>query len=242
MTPLVLIHGFMGGSAQWDGQRTLFADPREAITVDLPGFGKHAHLPAINSIDGFADWVISDLHAKGIARYHLLGHSMGGMIAQEIARKDSDRIGRLVLYATGALGVLPGRFETIAQSKARAVSDEASATARRIAATWFLHGEAAPGYADCTGITEQASLNAILAGLDAMEGWSGTAALKDIQAETLIIWGDRDRTYAWAQIEQLWADLPTASLAVVPDCAHAIHLEKSSIFNALLRDFIEAAD
>lgn len=239
MTPIVLVHGFMGGSAQWEGQHAAFAEQRDVIALDLPGFGKHAHLPAINSIDGFADWVIATLRDQGVTRYHLLGHSMGGMIAQEIARKDRDRIDRLVLYATGASGVLPGRFETIAQSKARAQADGARATARRIAATWFLEGAAAPGYAACAAIAEEASLEAILAGLDAMQAWSGTTTLQNITAETLIIWGDRDRTYTWAQIEQLWGDIPHTSLAVVPGCAHAVHLEKDGIFNALLTDFID---
>ncbi|MEP1198913.1 alpha/beta fold hydrolase [Tateyamaria sp.] len=240
MTPLVLVHGFMGGSAQWDGQHSAFANGREVVAVDLPGFGKHSHLPPINSIEGFADWVIADLRTKGVAQYHLLGHSMGGMIAQEIARKDCARIERLVLYATGASGVLPGRFETIAQSKARAVADGARATARRIAATWFLDGKAAPGYEACAQIAEQASLDAIQAGLDAMEAWSGATTLKKIGAETLIIWGDRDRTYAWEQTERLWRDIPSTHLAVVPGCAHAVHLEKEDFFNALLAGFIEA--
>ena len=239
MTPLVLVHGFMGGSAQWDGQCDAFANGRKVIAVDLPGFGALAHLPAINRIQDFADWVIADLQAKGVARYHLLGHSMGGMIAQEIARKDSARVARLVLYATGASGVLPGRFETIAQSKSRAVADGAPATARRIAATWFLDGTEAPGYEACADIAEQASLDAILAGLDAMEAWTGTARLADISAETMIIWGDQDRTYAWEQIDRLWRDIPSTHLAVVPGCAHAVHLEKENYFNALLTDFVD---
>ncbi|MGB7242856.1 MAG: alpha/beta hydrolase, partial [Sulfitobacter sp.] len=173
-------------------------------------------------------------------QYHLLGHSMGGMIAQEIAVRDAGRVEQLVLYATGAIGVLPGRFETIAQSKARAISDGANTTARRIAGTWFLQGEAAPGYEACANIAEQAGVDAMLAGLDAMEAWNGTAALKNLTAETLVLWGDRDRTYAWEQPQLLWTEIEQASLGVVPGCAHAVHLERALIFNAILRDFLTA--
>ena len=239
MTPLVMVHGFMGGSAQWEGQRDALADDFDIMAVDLPGFGANAHLPVINSIGGFADWVIRDLRAMGVERYHLLGHSMGGMIVQEMARKDSDRIDRLILYATGSAGVLPGRFETIAQSKARAMSDGPSATARRIAATWFLQKEQSPGFSACADIAQKAGIEAILAGLDAMEGWSGTGSLSGIPAETLVIWGDCDRTYAWAQTYMLWTAIQKASLAVMPGCAHAVHLEKPDIFNAILRDFLK---
>lgn len=236
MTPLVMVHGFMGGAAQWDDQRAAFP---EMITLDLPGFGGNAHLPVIDTIVGFAEWVIAELRARGVHRYHLLGHSMGGMIVQEIARRDAAHLDRLVLYATGALGVLPGRFETIADSKARAQTDGPQATARRIAATWFLAHEDAPGYAPCAEIAQQASLAAILAGLDAMQGWDGRARLGDIDAaRTLVLWGDQDRTYTWAQPQQLWQDIPRTQLAVVPGCAHAVHLEKGALFNALLRDFL----
>ena len=238
MTPLVLVHGFMGGAAQWDGQVAELSGERDIIAVDLPGFGANADMPAINAIGDFADWVIGELRHKGVQRYDLLGHSMGGMIAQEIARKDADRIKRLVLYATGAIGVLPGRFETIEQSKVRAVSDGAQATARRIAATWFLDRQDAPGFGACAEIAEKATPAAIAAGLDAMQVWSGLDNLPSISAQTQVIWGDRDRTYAWEQIHLLWTRIPDAGLAVVPGCAHAVHLEKPNFFNELLRDFL----
>mmetsp|Transcript_27060 Transcript_27060/g.49236 ORF Transcript_27060/g.49236 Transcript_27060/m.49236 type:complete len:232 (+) Transcript_27060:4812-5507(+) len=228
----------MGGSAQWADQVAAFADRFDVIAVDLPGFGANARAPVIATIGGFADWVIAHLQDRGVERYHLMGHSMGGMIVQEIARRDAARVDRLILYATGAMGVLPGRFETIAQSKARAVADGPAATARRIAATWFLKRDAAPRFERCAGIAERPGLEAILAGLDAMEGWSGVDALPKIGAETLVLWGDGDRTYAWEQIARLWADIPAARLAVVPECAHAVHLEKPGIFNAIVQDFL----
>ena len=240
MTHLVLVHGFMGGSAQWADQITALADRFDIIAVDLPGFGANARAPAIDTIGGFADWVIAHLRDRGVDHYHLMGHSMGGMIVQEMARRDAGRVDRLILYATGAIGVLPGRFETIAESKARAVADGSVATARRISATWFLDCAAAPGYEGCARIAEQASADAIQAGLDAMEAWSGQDALADIAAETLIIWGDRDRTYTWAQIGGLMKGVPRTQLSVVPGCAHAVHLEKPPVFNGILRDFLTA--
>lgn len=78
----------------------------------------------------------------------------------------------------------------------------------------------------------------MLAGLDAMQAWSGVDALAQLQPERLVIWGDRDRTYAWPQTEKLWQTVPRTSLAVFPDCAHAVHLEKSDAFNRTLVDFL----
>jgi 2-hydroxy-6-oxonona-2,4-dienedioate hydrolase len=236
--PLVLVHGFMGGSAQWDAQIEGLSSSHRIIAFDLPGFGKNNHLPAINTISGFAEWVISELRKMGVQRYNLLGHSMGGMIVQEIARREQNNIEHLLLYGTGAIGVLLGRFETIDQSKARVQQDGAKKTARRIAATWFLEREAAIGFEACASLAEQATPDAITAGLDAMQAWTGEDFLSQIRTKTIVICGDGDRTYAWDQTHLLWTSVPKAKLAVVPGCAHAVHAEKASLLNLLILDFL----
>ena len=84
MIPLVFVHGFMGGSAQWDGQVAALAGV-PVIALDLPGYGKNAHLEACRDIVDFAHWALDELERRNVTRFHLLGHSMGGMIAQEMA-------------------------------------------------------------------------------------------------------------------------------------------------------------
>jgi 2-hydroxy-6-oxonona-2,4-dienedioate hydrolase len=226
-------------AAQWQGQIAAFSGTCDVIAVDLPGFGANNHLPALHSISAFAEWVLAELARRGVERYHLLGHSMGGMIVQEMVATAPERVARLVLYGTGAFSNVEGRFETYEESKRRAEADGPRATARRITATWFRQGEHAPGYEACAAIAEQASLQAIHAGIDAFGNWSREANLPNIAAPTLIIWGEHDKSYAWSQIEQLWRTIPGASLAVVPGCAHAVHLEKPELFNLLLADFLE---
>lgn len=238
MIPLVFVHGFLGGSRQWQAQKEAFAESYEVITVDLPGYGENAHLAAISTIHGFAQWVMRVLEEKGVERFHLVGHSMGGMIVQEIVALAPDKVDRLVLYGTGATGVLPGRFETIDTSKLRACNDGPQTTARRIASTWFLDREKSVAYADCAKIAEQSELPAILSGLDAMQSWNGVSKLPHVLARTLVVWGDHDRTYTWEQTAQLWSSIANSSLAVVPDCAHAVHLEKPILFNKILADFL----
>jgi pimeloyl-ACP methyl ester carboxylesterase len=237
MITLVFVHGFMGGSRQWQSQVNVLAG-FNVVTVDLPGYGENAHLDALESISGIATWVLGELSRLKIGRFHLVGHSMGGMVAQDMAAQEPERIDSLVLYGTGASGNLPGRFEPISTSKRRAVDDGSQATARRIAATWFLKGEDAPAYEGCAKIAECSSMQAIHAGLDAMSVWNGVENLPQIHTRTLIVWGDNDRTYSWSQTEQLWQSIPSAILAVIPGCAHAAHLEKPEIFNMILSDFL----
>lgn len=236
MTVVVFIHGLMGGSAQWEGQSRAFLG-FDFIALDLPGFGLNADKDPVDSIADFATWALNELSKRGVERFYLVGHSLGGMVAQEMVARAPERVDRLVLYGTGPTGVLPGRFESIATSKHRACVDGSTVTARRIAATWFLERENAPAYEGCAAIAQLCRVEAILAGLDAMNLWNGADNLADITAKTLVVWGDHDRTYPWGQTEELWRSIQGANLAVIPGCAHASHLEKQPLFNGILEDF-----
>jgi pimeloyl-ACP methyl ester carboxylesterase len=236
--PLVLVHGYLGGSGHWRDQMAAFAPTHDVIAVDLPGFGAAAALPGPDTIAGFAAAVTARLDQLSVGRFALLGHSMGGMIAQEIAARLGDRIERLVLYGTGPLGRMPERFEPIETSMARLEADGVAATADRICATWFRDGAAALGYGPTRDIGRKADPHAARSALAAMRDWDGRAALSGLATPCRIIWGDQDRSYRWPQVEALWRGVACAELAVVPNASHAVHLEKADLFNVLVRDFL----
>jgi 2-hydroxy-6-oxonona-2,4-dienedioate hydrolase len=242
MKTLVFVHGYLGGSQQWIAQAEAFSKHFQVITPDLPGFGLNNEAQAPESINGFARYIIDELDRSGVENFHLVGHSMGGMIVQEIIALVPERVDKLILYGTGPVGLLPGRFETLDESRRRVEADGVEATGRRISATWFQHGEVARGYQSCADITSMAHLQAALAGLTAMEGWSGVASLTKIKSHTLVLWGDGDRAYQWAQPEMLWRKISNVNLAVVPGCSHAVHLEKPKLFNAILQDFLVSSN
>ncbi len=238
--PLVLVHGYLGGAAMWREQIDFFKSHFDVIAPDLAGFGASAAFEAPDTIDGCARQVLALLDDLDVERFHLLGHSMGGMIVQQMTAIASPRIARLVCYGTGPVGVLPDRFETIEQSRTRLGHDGLETTARRIAATWFVDGENAEGYPACVDVGRKATLQAALASLSAWEAWDGRPALPSIENETLVVWGDRDRSYGWSQPEALWRGIANSSLAVVPGCAHNVHMEKTHLFNTIVEDFLPA--
>jgi 2-hydroxy-6-oxonona-2,4-dienedioate hydrolase len=237
-TPLVLVHGYLGGSSQWDGQLLALSQHFEVVTLDLAGYGRAHHLAAPTDLAEHARNILHTLDHLGIERFHLLGHSMGGMVVQEITRQAPHRVNKLILYATGPLGCIPGRFETMARSRERLREDGLQRTARRISATWLLDREASPAFEALATLATQASEQAASAGLSAMEAWDGRDYLKQIEQSTLVIWGECDRTYGWSQIEMLWRGIPHASLAVLPACAHALHLERNALFCTILIEFL----
>ena len=236
--PLVLVHGYLGGAGQWQAEVERFASGHDVIALDLPGFGAAADRDGCDRIAGFADAIIALLDGLGLRQFDLLGHSMGGMIVQDLALRNPGRIRKLVLYGTGPLGLMPDRFARRAVPRTRRRQDGVPATSRRIGATWFVNGEACSAFPTVRHIGEQASLGAALAALDAMEHWDGRDSMAALTMPTRIIWGDHDRSYRWPQVQSLWQGLPNADLAVIPGASHAAHLEKPQIFHPVLADFL----
>lgn len=237
-TPLVLVHGYLGGSAQWQNQIAALAATHDVIAPDLPGFGRATDLPGPTRIADFAAAIMDCLDALDIGTFALLGHSMGGMIVQEIAARHPDRIEALLLYGTGPLGLMPDRFEPIETSMARLATDGVGATADRISATWFRDGTAAPGYIPTRDIARPVHPDAARNALVAMRDWDGRDALAKMKMPCRIVWGDQDRSYRWPQVNALWTGIAGAELAVIPGASHAAHMEKPSLFNALVLDFL----
>lgn len=238
MKALVFVHGYLGGSPQWANQAQVFSRYFNVFTPDLPGFGLNHEMESPQTIEGYASYTLEELDRLGIDNFHLVGHSMGGMVVQQMVAVAPGRVDHLVLYGTGPVGLMPGRFETIDESRRRLTEDGVEATGRRIAATWFMQGERAVRYPVCADLAVMASVQAAQAGLSAMESWSGVAALPVIATPTLVLWGDGDRAYPWSQPEQLWKGIADARLAVIPGCSHAVHLEKPHLFNAVLASFL----
>ena len=139
--PLVFVHGFLGSSKIWKPQIDYFKNYFRVITLDIPGFGKSNKVKSHNNIEAIARTLLNCLNKKKINRFHLLGHSMGGMIVQEMTKISSNKVLKLICYSTGSRGEMPGRFETIEQSIESLKKKGLSFTVNKIAKTWFINGE-----------------------------------------------------------------------------------------------------
>jgi pimeloyl-ACP methyl ester carboxylesterase len=239
---LVLQHGFVGGSGYWAPVMAHLEPYFDIVAPDLPGFAGSSQIPAPDSIEGLAGALLELLDRLGIERFALLGHSMGGSVAQQLALDHPARIERLVLYGTAASGDLPGRFETFEESIRRVEQDGIAATAERIAATWFVHGRAAAFFPLCAEAGRGAALEAAIACLRAIPRFDVRARLGEIDMPTLVIGGDRDRSVALAQLIQLQVGIRGAQLCIAPGCAHNVHLEKPDLFNRVVGDFLLAGE
>ena len=237
--PLVLVHGFLGSSEMWSPQIKFFKDNFRVIVPALPGFGKSNNIASCDSIECMAKAILSLLEKKEIKSFNLLGHSMGGMIVQEMTKLVNEKVLKLICYGTGPIGNIPGRFETIDQSREKLKIDGLEITSKRIAKTWFIEEERAKYFHLCNQAGKQTSIEAADNGLIAMKNWNGVKNLKNIKNETLIVWGDQDKAYNFNQVETLNNYIPNSNLKIFKGCSHNIHLEKPDEFNISISEFLK---
>ena len=236
--PLVLVHGFLGTSKMWEPQINFFKNYFRVITPDLPGFGRSNKVKSHNSIQSIANLILDCLEEKKIDKFNLLGHSMGGMIVQEMAKKNGDKISKLICYSTGPRGEMPGRFETVDQSRENFKKKGLELSAKNIAKTWFVLDDKARYFNLCIEVGKQASMESADNALIAFQNWNGLDTLQNIKNETLIVWGDQDKSYNLEQVQTLEKNIVKSKLVIFKNCAHNVHLEQPDQFNTTIKDFL----
>ena len=235
--PFVLVHGYLGGQDMWRFQEDL-KDHFELIMPSLPGYGESAFMTAPSTIRENAVKVFELLNHLGIETFYLLGHSMGGMIVQEMAALSPERVERLICFGTGSIGVLPSRFETIEESREKIKKVGIKQARESIAKTWFVDYLLGDGYQLCLDEGAKATTQAALASLDAWDSWDGRGQLEKIQSPTLILWSDKDRSYDWNQQEILKKGISDSIVEIIEGCAHNSHMEKPELVNRIIRQFL----
>ena len=237
--PLVLVHGYLGSSEMWSLQKQFFSKHFRVIIPALPGFGESHKVKSLNSINEIAKFLLKILKEKKINEFHLMGHSMGGMVVQEMVKISKNRIKKLICFATGSVGDIPGRFETIDTTRDRLKKDGIKKTASRVPQNWFLKRDKAKYYHFCENAVKNISIETADNALIAMKNWRGYENLKNIKQDTLIIWGDKDISYNFDQVETLKKNIPNSKLEIFKGCSHNVHLEEPKKFNEIVKKFLK---
>lgn len=235
---LVLQHGFLGSGACFAPQIEAFAESHDVIAADLPGFAGSAGRGYPGSVEGLAAALLALLDDLGVGRFALVGHSLGGLVALQAALDHRERVERLVLYGTSSRGAMPSRHESFEASIARLEAEGVAATAARIAKTWFVEGEAAAFYPQALAIARETPKETLIACLRSLPDWDVTARLPALRLPTLVIHGEKDRSYSRAEALALVEAIEGAAFRSVPGCAHNAHLEQPALFNRALAGFL----
>ena len=232
--PWLLLHGIGGDRGGWDAVgAALAAGGRTVLAVDFPGYGLTPTLQAYD-LAGLADAVRRLLDHLAVPAAVLVGHSMGGMVAQEVAARWPERVAGLVLACTSPAfgkadgdwqrGFLAARFAPLdagvgmaglAVQLVPAMVGPAAAPGRVAAAQGLMAGVPEATY--------RAAVRALLP-------FDRRAALPAIAVPTLVITGEHDRTAPPEVARRMAERIPGAALAIVPGAGHLLPIEQPQAF------------
>jgi len=246
--PLLLINGLGSDHLEWLHQLPAFEARFRGIVFDNRGTGKTDVPPGPYTTAQMADDAASLLRALGILRTHVLGVSLGGMIAQEVALRHPDRVDRLVLGCTGPGGGLSLRPSPEAMAAfALPQREDPEAELRRMLP--FLYTDACirerPG--EIEGFVRRrldhpTPPEGYLAQLSAAVTHDASSRLEKIRARTLVITGDADRLVPWENSLRLAGRIPGATLVVLPGAPHRLFAETADAFNREVLRFLESSE
>ncbi len=238
--PVVFLHGFGGDLNNWQFNQEALAESHTTYAIDLPGHGGsskdlgpgHVHVGAL------AAAVVDFLDAKEIAAAHLIGHSLGGAIALDLALNHAGRVASATLICSAGLGpeINMAYIDGFMQAKRRKqlqpvlellVADPAMISREMI--------EDVLKFKRLDGV--EAALNRIIddsfaGGQQALEL---TGRLGELTVPVQVIWGRQDRIIPAGHAEGLPASI---AVHVFDDAGHMAHMEKAAEVNELVKALV----
>ena len=246
--PLIMIMGLGSDQSNWRLQTGLFRKHYRTITFDNRGVGKSDKPTEPYSINMMVDDTIGLMDHLGIQKAHILGVSMGGMIAQELAINYPERVNKLVLGCTfacrnGSSGLTSGASKAM---EAYESSSKNEASIRRLVdiiidltfnrtlyRVIFI-----PLMKIAIGLSGLSVLNGVAGQLDAILEHDAADRLWMVRAPTLVITGTEDRLVNPVSSDFIANLVPKAKLVKVEGGSHGFSGEMSNEFNTEVLDFL----
>jgi pimeloyl-ACP methyl ester carboxylesterase len=234
---VVFLHGAGFDHSAWALHTRWFAHHGFAVLApDLPGHGRSPG-PVLPTIAAMADWTAALLKAAGAAKAHLIGHSMGSLIALETAARHPDKVSALGLIGTAATMTVGPDLLKAAEANDQAAVDMVSIwglgfsaeLGGSLAPGLWMHGGAQRTLRDCAPGVLFNDLSACNAYQDAL------AAAASVKVPTTVILGERDMMTPARAGKALAAAIPHARTVVLPGAGHMIMAERPDDLLAALK-------
>lgn len=241
--PLVLMHGYTGDVSDWRFQIAEFAPTHRVLVYDHRGHGRSSS-PADRgaySIEQMADDAEALIAHVGFEHFHLVGHSMGGAIAQEIALRGPHRLLSLTLEDTGFHFQRSEVLQKWNDARNKVALEQGMEALSAMPSPFKTPPFAPPGRAaETRERLANMAVDGFIGAGTGLSSWQGTKdRLDKIVAPTLVIYGDLDAPFLVKACELLSQRIAGATCVVVPQAAHSPQEERPELFNAALREHLE---
>jgi pimeloyl-ACP methyl ester carboxylesterase len=249
--PVVLVHGLGGQWQNWLENIPRLAQERRVLALDLPGFGltpepKDGEI----SISGYGRCVDSFCDKLGLGEVDVVGNSMGGFVAAEVAIQFPERVSRMALVSAAGItsaDALQAPILTIGRL-ASAIATNTAARYRRLAARPITrHASLAlvarhprllkPDLA-YEGFFKGAGKDGFNAALRACLDYDFRDRLPDVKVPTLIVWGEKDSIIPVRDANEFERLIPDSRKVVMKDTGHIPMAERPQAFNDVLVEFL----
>jgi 3-oxoadipate enol-lactonase len=239
---LTFVHQLAGDHSIWDQMAGFFRNDFTVLRYDLRGHGGTALSPDAFTIDDLADDLAELLDRVGAPTTHVVGLSIGGMVAQTFAAKHADRVESLTVV--GAPAFIPEEAQPTFRQRASSVRE--NGTASIVDATlerWLTPGfrKAHPEVAEVIGETiAQTPAEGFARAAEAVSRFDLRSKLTSIDARTLVVAGEHDSGTPPAASKVIADTVPGAQFVQL-DAAHLSPVEQSQRFGALLDGFLRGS-
>jgi non-heme chloroperoxidase len=235
---VILLHGYTDSSYSFQSLMDRLDPTIQAIAIDQRGHGDSSKPGCCYAPQDFAADVVAFMDARKIQTATIVGHSMGGLVAQLVAVRSPERVAGLVIvgsspsFANPAVEGLLGAVKELSDPVDRKFAHEfqASTVHRPIAASELER------YVDASLKVPARVWTDVLTQILNVDLRQD---LRTIQARTLILWGDKDGVSTRADQATLFQEIPNATLKVYEGIGHAVHWEDPARVAADLAAFLD---
>jgi pimeloyl-ACP methyl ester carboxylesterase len=253
-TAVLLLHGIGGGRSIWDDAasgttRALAEAGYCAVAVDLPGYGDSAAMGApdlaalVDGVRAVMRTVRRAVAADGARRVVLVGHSMGGMVAQELLARDPAGVDGLVLTCTTAsFGKADGAWQAAFLAERLAPLDAGLGMvgmAERLVPGLVSPAAPAQALAQARAVMGRVPEATYRAALQAIAGFDRRATLATIRVPTLLLAAEHDRTAPPDVMQRMAARIAGSDFVCLPKAGHIANVEAPAAFNAAVLTFLQ---
>ena len=238
--PIVFLHGFNGNSKSWAYQFDYFKNKRSILAVDAPGFGNSD--PAELDMLSISHIVSRLLKSINIIKCDLVGHSMGGMLAQIIASQHNNLINKVILSCTHKGYALPKGSPLrepyrLRLEQRKKMSDKEFGQLRIKKMLPELENKEIFNF--LSSISEEITEGSIHSGGMAMQTLDTTDYLSKLNQDCLILKGSKDIVVSKERSYELEKLLTHAKIIELPNVGHAPYCENADTFNTEVENFFQ---